>query len=470
VSEPPLQLGHHATLTGGIPYGRLFAALAVAVLVLQIVALGLAAIGWRRTRRQPAGAAPPLRLPMAAGAAILGLGAVAVGSVRAARSIATDAFDVRRAPWDAAHAIGVQIAAFAPMTALLLVVTLIWIGGLWLTVDARRRVLGGPFPPVAAVASTVALGLVPTIVGIWRWRESLLDAFDAIAGPPAVAYDPTLLRATDAAGARLETFAGISSWVIVALAVVALGLIVRADRRSQAPADRAETTRSSRGSRAISALALAAAALLLLAARPMRAENRLPWPPNHDDDRAWMERTAPDLAGPDEIDRAPVVHVWPPASHRPPMSEIWLDDHAVAPASLVDKLWVLRDEITRRHPDSKFNGAVVAVISRDAPYGEIVSALRAMHDAGFPHPQFAFTQWEIINRPTLGTLKRLRATGVRVTLVDDMDKEYAEDVQAGVRGALVRLSEFDSYEALARKLVDVRRAGQAVVLDLEALK
>jgi hypothetical protein len=41
----------------------------------------------------------------------------------------------------------------------------------------------------------------------------------------------------------------------------------------------------------------------------------------------------------------------------------------VAPASLVDKLWVLRDEFRRRHPDTKFDGAVVAVISREAPYG-----------------------------------------------------------------------------------------------------
>ena len=67
-------------------------------------------------------------------------------------------------------------------------------------------------------------------------------------------------------------------------------------------------------------------------------------------------------------------------------------------------------------------------------------------------------------------MKRLRATAVRVTLVDDMDKEYAEDAQAGVRGALVHLSEWNTYDALARKLVDLRRSGQAVVLDLAALK
>ena len=90
----------------------------------------------------------------------------------------------------------------------------------------------------------------------------------------------------------------------------------------------------------------------------------------------------------------------------------------VAPASLVDKLWVLRDEFRRRHPDTKFDGALVAVISREAPYAEIVSVLRAMHEAGFPHPQFAFTRRETYARPMLrgfdaggggsGQLKRLR--------------------------------------------------------------
>ena len=233
------------------------------------------------------------------------------------------------------------------MTALLLVVTLIWIAGLWLTLDARRRVLGaGAFPPVAAIASIVALGLVPTIVGVWRWRAILRDAFDAIAGQPPVAHDPTVLRATDAAGARLETFA--RNLELGDRRAGGRGAGPDRPRRSPEPGAgrrrRRPPVRLAR-SRAISAIALVAAALLLLAARPMRAENRLPWPPNHDDDRAWMERTAPDLAGPDEIDRAPVVHVWPPASNRPPMSEIWLNNHAVAPASLVDKLWVLRDEI-----------------------------------------------------------------------------------------------------------------------------
>ena len=128
------------------------------------------------------------------------------------------------------------------------------------------------------------------------------------------------------------------------LAIGALVLLVRAHRRNGTPGPAGEGAPAARRSVLISAIALAGAAILFLAARPMRAENRLPWPPNHDSDLAWVEHTAPDLDGPDEIERAPVVHVFPPASSRPPMCEIWLDDHVVAPAALVDKLWVLRDE------------------------------------------------------------------------------------------------------------------------------
>jgi len=475
VSEPPFVQSYH--LTGGIPYGRLFAAVSLAVLALQIAALIVAVVRWRRARRQPGDAAPSLRLPGIAGAALIPLIAAGAGSIHAARRIAIDAFDLHRAPWDAGYGITVQIPAFPLMVTAWFAAGLLWIGALWLTLDARRRAHGGEAPPLAPI---VALGLLPTIVGVWRWKAILARGFDAAADRPPGEHNAAVLLVADTAGQQLATFARLSSGMIVVLAIGALVVVIRAHRRNAAPVASGEGAPARCRSILISAIALAGAAILFLAARPMRAENRLPWPPNHDSDLAWVEHTAPDLDGPDEIERAPVVHVFPPASNRPPMCEIWLDSQAVAPASLVDKLWVLRDESRRRHPDTKFDGAVVAVISRDTPYGEIVSVLRAIHDAGFPHPQFAFTRRETYARPTLrgfdaggggsGALKRLRATAVRVTLVDDMDKEYAEDAQAGVRGALVHLSEFDTYDALARKLVDLRRAGQAVVLDLAALK
>jgi hypothetical protein len=461
----------------GIPYGRLFAAVSLTVLALEIAALIVAVVRWRRVRWQAGAPVPSLRLPGIAGAALIPLIAAGAGTIHAARHIVMDAFDLSRAPWDAGHGIRVQIPAFPLVVTAWFAAGLLWIGALWLTLDARRRARGGEAPPLAPI---VALGLLPTVVGVWRWKAILVGGFDAAAGRPPGEHNAAVLLAADTAGHQLATFAWSSTWTIIALAIGALALLVRAHRRNGAADASGEGAPTRRRSILICAIALAVAASLFVGARSMRAENRLPWPPNHDSDLAWMEHTAPDLDGPDEIERAPVVHVFPPASNRPPMCEIWLDDHVVAPASLVDKLWVLRDEFRRRHPDTKFDGVVVAVISREAPYAEIVSVLRAIHDAGFPHPQFAFTRRETHARPMLrgfdpagggsGALKRRRATAVRVTLVDDMDKEYAEDAQAGVRGALVHLSEFDTYEALARKLVDLRRAGQPIVLDLEALK
>jgi hypothetical protein len=469
MSEPPLPDARTSALAGGIPYGRLFAAVAAAALALQMLALTIAVVRWLRARRDPAGSAPSLRLAIGAGLATLGVWIAAAGCIHAARTITMDVVDRRRALWDGIYGIDAQVGFFPVIATVMFAVALLWIAGLWFTLDARRRVRGGGDPPL--VAAIVTIGPVPTIVGVWRWQAILTEAFDPTGGQAPAPHDPVVLRAADAAGARLEMFARASGWAIAALAVVALVLLVRAHRRARAQAGGpAASPGRSRASLAASAIALSVAASLFLAARPMRAENRLAWPPNHDDDRAWMDRTAPALEGPDTIERAPVVHVWAPASTRPPLSEIWLDDRVVAPSLLVDKLWTLRNELARRHPDRPFTGAVVAVISRDAAYDEVVAVLRAMHDAGFPHPQFAFTHWETTVRPKLGRLKRLRATGVRVTLVDDMDKEYAEDAQAGVRGALVRLSEFDSYDALARRLVDLRRVGQAVVLDLAALK
>ena len=47
----------------GIPYGRLFAAVSLAVLALQIAALIVAVVRWRRVRRQAGDAVPSLRLP-----------------------------------------------------------------------------------------------------------------------------------------------------------------------------------------------------------------------------------------------------------------------------------------------------------------------------------------------------------------------------------------------------------------------
>ena len=123
----------------GIPYGRLFAAVSLAVLALEIAALIVAVVRRRRVRRQAGDTVPSLRLPGIAGAALIPLIDTGAGTIQAARNIVMDAFDLSRAPWDAGHGITVQIPIFPLVVTAWFAAGLLWIAALWLTLDARRR-------------------------------------------------------------------------------------------------------------------------------------------------------------------------------------------------------------------------------------------------------------------------------------------------------------------------------------------
>ena len=142
-----------------------------------------------------------------------------------------DAFDLSRAPWDAGYGITVQIPTFPLVVTAWFAAGLLWIAALWLTLDARRRARGGEAPPLAPI---VALGLLPTVVGVWRWKAILVGGFDAAAGRPPGEHNAAVLLAADTAGHHLATFAWSSSLTIVVLAIGALALLVRAHRRNGA--------------------------------------------------------------------------------------------------------------------------------------------------------------------------------------------------------------------------------------------
>ncbi|HMF41958.1 MAG TPA: hypothetical protein VKQ32_14890 [Polyangia bacterium] len=448
---------------GPFPYARLFIVVGAAVAILQIVALVIALV--RRFRRS-APTRPSLKVQAVAGAALLILFGAGAGAIHAARTVAMDAFALHRAPWDAGFAIVAQANAFPTVTRVCLLAALIFIAGLWLTLDARRRAGGGPSLPIGAITG---LGLLPAIAGIWSWDEMLADAYRASVGVPFAQYRALLERGAAAARARLELFARVSSFTIVALAVVAVVLIFRLRRRVPAPSDDAGAALSRRRSLLTSAIALAIAVVLVLAVSPMRAENGLRWPPAQQDDVRWFNAGTPDVVGPDAITGGPIINVWT-VEGDPSKAMIELDQHEVAADALVNRLWTMRQEFAQRHPDQEFDGVVVTVVNRDAPYRAVVSMLRAVHDAGYPHPLFTFTRHENVERPVFGRLQRQRASGARVTLIDATDAAFADDPKAGASGTLVRLSDFHAYDALARRIVELRRAGQPVVLDLADLK
>jgi len=447
---------------GGFPYARLFVVAGVAVAIFQIVAL---VVAFRRRAKEPLESAPSLRLQGAAGAAVIVLFAIGGGAVHAARHIVTDAFALDRAPWDAGYGIVAQLNAFPIVTRVCVVVLLLRLAGWKLTLDARRRARGEstqPFSPVALVG----FGLLPLLAGIWSWREILADAFRLTIGTSPQVHNPMLLDGMAAARTRLESANRLSVAAIVSLAAVACMLVVLR-RRKQGDDAR---DRAPRSSFLVPAGALVAAAILFVAARPMRIENVTPWPPDRNDSYAWLDGSTPGVAGPDALEASvPVVRLGESEQ------DLELDGRRIAPDALVDALWKMRGEFTRRHPDGfvrDFEGAVVAVVSAGAPHQRVVSMLRAMHDAGYTYPVFAFRQHETYARPRLGVFHRAYAGGARVNLIDASDKMFADDdPTAGRPGALVALSDFRStFDDLARKVVELRRSGQPVVIDIDRLR
>ena len=196
-------------------------------------------------------------------------------------------------------------------------------------------------------------------------------------------------------------------------------LIVVSDRnRDAAPAP--AQPRPPRLPLAVSAAALVLAALLVLDARPMAAENAMPWPPTTGPGLAFPGAPpTPDLVGPDAVERAPVISV-----HR---DGLGLDGTTGETFdSLESKLPTLRNNFRLLHPGEDFNEMALILADPATSIGRLTSTLRAVRGAWYYRPLFTFAKTETLVRPVLGTLERTTATGARIKLAftDDKDDDY----------------------------------------------
>jgi hypothetical protein len=425
-----------------VPHGELVFSLGAAVLVLQLAVL---AVAWRRRRRP----APTLRLHALAGLAIFLVPLSAGLCVHAARetmlsALGPGAADDKVAALNAG--ISGQLNAIPFATTVLLLALPLWLAGLKLARDARAAPEDASWPP----AALLGLGLLPIAVGILKWCIFLIQRISAMAGVDPDAKVVMIGAGLDFSREHLALFALASRITIIGLAVVAVVLALVGGGRM--------TVRAARVHRLISLAALGLGAALFLAARPMRAENDLPWPPPAAGDRLLIvDPPTPALVGPDPIERAPVVLLF--------VDRIALDGSACSLDSLQDKLVTLRSNFQLLHPGT-FHGSVVIVADGAVSTAALGAVLKEVHAAEYPHPLFAFTKAETLVRPLLGTLHRVLGSGVRTTLVDPFDAEAAHDDRGGEEGTLVRLTDFPRYEPLARRMLAVRTAGSAVVLKL----
>jgi len=440
-----------------IVYGRVVAAVALAVVAFQFVVLVMA------FRRQPAGRAPlPARLHLIAGVAIAILPIAAVISVHAARGLMFGVFfgagvDPGEKATDLSRGMAGQTSGIALSVSIAILAVGLWGAGIASTVSkARAEGRARSFPP----AFFVGIGLLPSALGALQWSTGTIKTFVGLAGVPPAEKGIVLEQHLDVARGQLVLAARASTVGILILTMVG-AILIAARARSGGAAAAPARARSPRLPLAVSAAAIALAVVLMLAARPIAAENQLPWPPTTGSQYVWPGGPpTPKLVGPDPPERAPVVTVL--------RDSVKLDGSAVDDLTDLElKLGTLANNFKLLHPGEDFNE--MALIEADAatPVARLTSVLRAVRGAWYYHPMFAFTTTESHVRPVLGKLERVVVTGARFRLAFTNDEEGgADSVDSVDRKSAVPLrpEDFADYDAFARRLVELRRAGKPVLV------
>jgi len=439
-------------------YGRAAMGLALVLVVLELVVLVMA------VRRRKRGLPLSLKVHVIAGAPIATLPILIAFSVHAARALIMGAFDKldpSEKATDLSRGIGGQMSGISFGVFATGLALVIWVVGFAYTAsapraDGRARSL----PPAALIAA----GLLPTALGALRWTTGLIQSFASMAGIPPEDKQAILARALDAGRAELTWYAHISTAAIPILAVAAVVLIVMRDR--ERAGEGAARAPSARGSLIASGVALLLAALIFHQARPMAAENTLPWPKNEGMQVAFPDGPpTPDLVGPDPVQRAPVVEIH--------LNDLRLDgakDQDLE--TLEDKLITLRNNYRLLHPSEDFNGIAIVAADARTPMPRLFSVLKAILRADYHRPLFAFTKnWTAI-RPVLGKVDRLYTTGAAAGVVysDGKDKwgdDEDSDAAPWKDAVAPRSQDFPNYGAFARRLVELRRQGKLVVVKVE---
>jgi hypothetical protein len=427
-----------------IPNGAVLGVIALAVLLVQ---LGVLLVAWTRSASE----AWLSRLHALSGATILALPISAVAIVHQSRSLILEAIassDPSGKATAVSRGISGQLNAIPFFVVVLGAAVILWFIGLWPTFgkagsgSRRNLVLFGLF----------AIGLDAVAAGAVLWSAAVIHRFASLAGVDPDEKVVQLDGALTLARKSFEAFAGASRWTLVGLTI---GCSIAAALSRGAPAE----GRRLRRERAVALVALVLAAALFVVSRPMRAENATPWPPPARGDLlAEAEPRTPQIDGPDEVRRAPVVQIFD--------DKLALDGYETDLEGLAEKLATLRRNYALLQPDGRFEGLSVLVVSETAPMARVRAVLHVLHEGGYERPLFAFAREEVADRPTFGRLKRVLGSGARATLIDAYDVDAAKDPKGGAQGTLVHAAELRSYDALARRVVALRASGAPVVLDL----
>jgi hypothetical protein len=301
----------------------------------------------------------------------------------------------------------------------------------------------------AVIAAFVVLGLGPVLFTAYRSGSHRILAFGNLAGvEPGLRFELLGQGLAEIADQlKLGLWAGRIGTLIAAALAVKL-LVMDAPSRQRARALGRPEGGPGPGQTVLTVVFAVLAAAALVVTRPLQRENETPWPPlSKDSGGPRTQVDTPELVGPDEIDRAPILVV---TNERTTLDGVPRRD-----AELEESLWTLRESFGVLHPRERFNRRLVFLCARTVPRARLQPALAAALRAGYERPLVTFVRGEVTDRPLFGPRKRTLSTAAAVTLVSSPD--LAEEGSAVVE-------DYETCTDLGARLVGLRRQGRDVAL------
>jgi len=376
------------------------------------------------------------RLAIVAAAGPVLLGAVVVAAIRIGRTsllrgLATDD------PAETVRLVVAGLEAFGnakPLGILLLgpVVALAAIAA-GLHAGAALKLPTRPFMITTVVFA--GAGLAPLLLGALQYATLMIKTLAGVAGIDPEMKAMMVTKGIEETVEVFDRYALIGALCQVGALIFAIVTVAGAHFRSL-------PTRIHWRSPVICAIA---AAVLYLAAAPLRAEVNAPWPPSVCAALTINHLPTPDVDGPDAIPHAEVVSV---------SNTALLGDGA--PRDLGawhDAIVTMRNNYRLLHPADLVDESLVVVCPPDTKTERLVGVLRVAQQTQYRRPAFAFGKEMIIRRPLMGDLRRWQWTAAKA-LIPGVGPETPAPIQT------LTLADYPTCDAVARAAAALRRAGK----------
>jgi hypothetical protein len=313
-----------------------------------------------------------------------------------------------------------------------------------------------PGPPAGAICASLAaflvLGFGPIVQAGHLGVAGKIKTFATVGGMPvdqkAALIDQSLNEASRLLDrSLLFSRAGVAIAAVLAAFVVWKFSATRA--RARVLVRNEEHSRQGATGAVIAGVAIVFAIAAFVAARPLRRENQLPWPPFAGGERLMLEIATADLDGPDAMKRAPVILVTPEV--------MTLDGYAYDAESLAARLDSLASMYRRIQPGVPYNGQSLIICQADTATERLQVALRAAVVGSAPHTTFGFLRHQETDRPLFGRRWRNIPSAARTTSITTK-----ADAEPGA--TIIEVARFPTCAAISKEIVAARREGHEVAL------